>query len=418
MKNRSKILMAILPVLACFALLPGARAVSPAPDGCYPNYTTAEGCNALQFLGGGFGNTGVGWYSLYLAGDSNFNTGVGGGALALNNGDSNTAVGAAALLLNTTGTLNTAVGTDALVYNDSGSANNAVGAFALFNNTTGDGNVAIGYFALSSNSTSGINTTDGTSVAVGYQALENNTAEDNDAVGHAALQNNTTGRYNNAMGWHALISNTTGESNTAVGDDAGSSATTGSGNVYLGATMTGVAGESNACYIRSIFSQTSASGIPVLINSSNKLGTTTSSKRFKEDIKPMDKASEALFELKPVSFRYKKELDPAGIPQFGLVAEDVQKVDAALVVLDKEGKPYTVRYDQVNVMLLNEFLKEHKKVEEQQASIAQLKSTVAQQQKGMEVVTAQLKEQASQIQKVSAQLEMSKPATKVVVNKP
>ena len=273
-----------LVALACFGLLPTTQAVSPAPDGCYPNYTTAEGCNALQFLGGGFGNTGVGWYSLYLAGDSNFNTGVGGGALALNNGDSNTAVGAAALLLNTTGTLNTAVGTDALVYNDSGGFNSAVGAFALYGNTTGN---------------------------------------DNTASGISPLAHNTTGNDNTANGVSALFNNTTGNSNTAFGASAGSSATTGSGNVYLGATMTGVAAESNACYIRSIFGQISASGIPVLINSSNKLGTTTSSKRFKEDIKPMDKASEALFELKPVSFRYKKELDPAARPQFGLIAEEV-----------------------------------------------------------------------------------------------
>jgi Chaperone of endosialidase len=358
---------------ACFGLLPQMRAVSPAPDGCYSNYTTAEGCNALQFLGGGFGNTGVGWYSLYLAGDSNFNTGVGGGALALNNGDSNTAVGAAALLLNTTGTENTAVGTDALVYNDSGSANNAVGASALFSNTTGAGNTANGASALYSNTTAYYNT----------------------AIGQSALFSNTTGGGNAANGASALYSNTTGNSNTAFGASAGSSATTGSGNVYLGAGMAGVPGESNACYISSIFGQTCASGIPVLINSSNKLGTTTSSKRFKEDIKPMDKASEALFELKPVSFCYKKELDPAGIPQFGLVAEDVQKVDAALVVLDKEGKPYTVRYDQVNAMLLNEFLKEHREVQELKKQIEAL---------------------SAGLQKVSAQLEASKPAPQVVNN--
>jgi len=209
----------------------------------------------------------------------------------------------------------------------------------------------------------------------------------------------------------------------AIGDLAGVAATTGTGNVYIGANMFGVAGESDACYIRSIFGQTSASGIPVLINSNNKLGTTTSSKRFKEEIKPIDKASEALFALKPVSFRYKKELDPAATPQFGLVAEDVEKVNAALVVRDKEGKPYTVRYDQVNAMLLNEFLKEHKKVEDQQTNITQLKSQmakqaaiVAQQQKGMEVLAAQLKEQAAQIQKVSAQLEVSKPGPETVAS--
>ncbi len=163
-----------------------------------------------------------------------------------------------------------------------------------------------------------------------------------------------------------------------------------------------MAGESNACYIASIFGQTSATGIPVLVGSDNKLGTTISSKRFKEDIKPMEKASEAVLALKPVTFRYKKELDPQGIQQWGLVAEDVQKVNPALVALDKEGRPYSVRYDQVNAMLLNEFLKEH-------CTVNDLKATVAQQQKQIETLTAGL-------QKVSAQLEASKPAPQVVNN--
>jgi hypothetical protein len=140
----------------------------------------------------------------------------------------------------------------------------------------------------------------------------------------------------------------------------------------------------------SIFGQTSANGIPVLINSSDKLGTTTSSKRFKKDIKPMDNAGEPLFALKPAAFRYKKQIDPACTPQLGLVAEDVEKVIPDLVVRDKDGKPYSVRYDQVNAMLLNEFLKEHRKLEEQQAIITELKSTVAQQQQGLQTVIARV----------------------------
>ena len=190
--------------------------------------------------------------------------------------------------------------------------------------------------------------------------------------GALALLYNLEGSANTATG-AAALSNTTGSNNVALGSGAGLSATSGSGNVYIGAGMQGVAGESDACYIRSIFSRTSASGIPVLINSSNKLGTTTSSKRFKEDIKPMDRASEAILALKPVTLRYKKEIDPAGTSQFGLVAEEVEKVNPDLVVRDKEGRPYSVRYDQVNAMLLNEFLKEHRKVEEQEATIAQQK---------------------------------------------
>ena len=170
--------------------------------------------------------------------------------------------------------------------------------------------------------------------------------------------------------------------------------------------MQGVAAENNACYIASIFGQTSADGIPVLINADNKLGTNTSSKRFKDSIKPMDKASEAILALKPVTFRYKKEIDPKGAPQFGLVAEDVEKVTPDLVVRDKEGKPYSVRYDQVNAMLLNEFLKEHRKVEK-------LEATVAEQQRDFEAALAELK---GQIQKVSAQLELSRPAPQTVKN--
>jgi hypothetical protein len=166
----------------------------------------------------------------------------------------------------------------------------------------------------------------------------------------------------------------------------------------------GVAGENNACYIASIFGQTSAKGIPVLINSVNRLGTTTSSKRFKAEIKPMDNASEALYALKPVAFRYKKEIDPAFSRQLGLVAEDVEEVNADLIVRDKEGKPYTVRYDQVNAMLLNEFLKEHRKVEELAKIIAELKSnaakqgaTAARQEKQIQALTVGL-------EKVSAQM--------------
>jgi len=207
-----------------------------------------------------------------------------------------------------------------------------------------------------------------------------------------------------------------------LGFAAGSNLTTGSHNVYIGADMNGVSGESDACYIRSIFGQSSSGGTGVFINSAGKLGTSNSSKRFKDDIKPMDTASEALFALKPVTFRYKKAIDPQGIPQFGLVAEDVEAVSPDLVVRDKQGKVNTVRYDQVNAMLLNEFLKEHKKVQEQEATIADLRSvmarqrndfeaTRAQQQNQLQALAASLEEQATQIQKVSAQIEVSKFAT-------
>ena len=201
-----------------------------------------------------------------------------------------------------------------------------------------------------------------------------------------------------------LFRSTSGGQNTALGQGAGFNQTTGSGNVYIGVGVPGVAGESNSCYIASIFNQTSASGTQVFINSNNKLGTSTSSKRFKEDIKPMDNASTAVFSLKPVTFRYKQDIDPDRKGQFGLVAEDVEKVNPDLVVRDKEGKPYSVRYDAVNAMLLNEFLKEHRKVEQ---LTKDFESRLAEQQRQIEALTAGL-------QKVTAQLEANKATPQVV----
>ena len=238
------------------------------------------------------------------------------------------------------------------------------------------------------------------------------------------MANNTTGNSNTAIGKEALNKNLTGSNNVAVGDSAGYNQSTGSNNIYIGAGMVGVAGENDTCYIGKIWGQTSSGGAAVFINSAGKLGTTTSSRRFKDDIKPMDDASEALFALKPVTFRYKKEIDPQGIPQFGLIAEDVAQVNPQLVVRDKEGKVNTVRYEQINAMLLNEFLKEHKNVEAQQATIRQLKSnaekqeaTISQITKDMGALTAQFKEQSAQLQKVSAQVGMSGPALRVVTNR-
>jgi hypothetical protein len=403
--------------LVCLGLVPRLQAVNPVPDGCYGNYATAEGCKALQFLSSGAGNSGLGWYALYSDTTGNFNTGVGAGALALNNGDSNTAVGTAALLLNTSGTGNTAVGTDALVNNDSGNYNTATGSNALSSNTTGHDNTATGIGALENNTMGidntatgadalNINTTGYQNTATGFSALGSNTAgTDNMADGFDALYSNTTGGYNTATGDQALYNNTTGSYNVALGFIAGHNATSGSNNIYIGAGMTGVAGESSACYIGSIFGQTSASGAPVYINSAGKLGTGTSSRRFKDDIKPMDGVSKALFSLKPVVFRYKKEIDPVGTPQLGLVAEDVQKVNPDLVVRDKEGKPYSVRYDQVNAMLLNEFLKEHREVRELKKQVAALAA-------GLQKVSAQL----ATASPAGGGLQLSKSIARAVVN--
>ena len=418
MKTRIQSILIIIAFIS-LALLPKMQAVSPAPDGCYPGFTTAEGCNALNFLSTGAGNTGVGWYSLHVDTTGSYNTGVGAGTLVLNTADSNTAVGAAALLLNTTGTKNTAVGTDALVHNDDAEQNTATGAFALFSHVSGNGNTANGTNALYSDTSGQLNTAVGAAAlfsnvggpfpgsfntAIGANALFTNTGGDNTAVGAGALQGNVSGSDNLAIGVSALVTNQGGNRNIALGSFTGNGLLTGSDNIYIGYNLGAAAAESNACYIKSIFGQTAAGGSAVFIDANNKLGTLTSSKRFKEDIKPMDKTSEALFALEPVKFHYKKEIDPAGKSQFGLVAEDVEKVNPDLVVRDKEGKAYSVRYDQVNAMLLNEFLKEH-------TTVLELKKEIA-------TLTATLREQAAQIQKVSAQIETSKPAAQVVVNNP
>ena len=370
MKNRSTIWMTILPVLACFALLP-AQAVSPAPDGCYPNLTTAEGCAALNSLTTGAANTALGWRSLLSTTDGSFNTGVGAAALALNNGSSNTAVGVAALLLNSTGSNNTAVGTGTLV-----------------NNTT-DRNTAVGANALNAD----------------------NSGTDNCAVGFEALTSDTTGGANTAVGRGALDQNVTGNFNTAIGKDAGASAT-GSGNVYIGHLIAGVAGENNHTYIRNI-KDTSVNGggadIVTIDLTTGLLGHASSSRRYKEDIRPMDKTSEVIYQLQPVTFHYKKEIDRTQSPAFGLIAEEVAKVNPNLIACNSQGQPESVHYEMVNAMLLNEFLKAHQKLEAQEATIAELKSTVAQQQKGMEALTAQ-------VQKVSAQIEVNKPAPQLTAN--
>jgi hypothetical protein len=392
--------------LLCFGLSSGAQAVVPPPDGGYPSFTTAEGTKALQNLTTGSANTAVGWFSLGSVTMGNFNTATGAGSLLFNTADDNTAFGAASLLLNTTGTQNTATGVDALASNNSGAGNTANGAFALSSNSVGIANTATGTAALLSNTIGNFNT----------------------ATGFSALSANMTGDGNTAIGRYALTI-TTGTGNTALGANAGSALTSGANNIDIGVDVIGAAGESNsiriganlpetsgasACHIGGIFNQSGdpASMTAVGIDASGKLATVFSSRRFKHDIKPMDKASEAILALKPVTFHYNS--DAKNTPCFGLIAEEVAEVNPDLVVRNKDGDIYTVRYDQLNAMLLNEFLKEHRKVQEQEATIAQLKqdfqSKLADQQKQIEALTAGL-------QKVSAQLELSKPAPQTVLNR-
>lgn len=362
--RRRGILLAGLS-LASFAFLPAAPGVNPPPDGGYAGNNTAEGTNALFSLTSGTSNTALGYKVLF----------------STTTGDNNTAVGTGALRDNIGGSHNTAVGVNALFRNKS-IANTATGFEALFSNTTGIWNTADGFEAL----------------------LNNTTGLANTAAGFRALENNVSGSNNTALGYEALLNNT-GNSNIAVGLLAGASLTSGDSNIDIG--NGGVAGESDtirigakgthtSTFIAGISGSTVANGVGVIVGTGGKLGTIVSSARFKEKIRPMDKASEALLQLKPVSFNYKKELDPNGIPQFGLVAEEVAKVDPDLVVRGEDGQLITVRYEAVNAMLLNEFLKEHGRVAQQQKEIDELRSAV--------------KEQAAQIQRVSAQVAVQKSA--------
>src|SRR6266480_4748507 len=350
----------IRPILIIFTLhslrlVPITQAVSPPPDGGYPGANTAEGDGALFRLSetdGSF-NTAVGWYSL--------SSDVVGGL--------NTAVGARSLF-----------GPGALGSNTTGSSNTAVGQGALSSNTAGEANTAIGADALA-------------------------------GLGRSGPSPSPTP--------------TPGNSNIAVGNFAGSNLITGSNNVYIG--NQGMEEESDTIRIGTPFqpSPTPASGhnrtfiagiygrppgantLPVVCADDGKLTANASSRRFKHDIKPMDNASEAILALKPVSFRYNN--DSTDTPWFGLIAEDVAKINPDLIARDKEGKPFGVRYDQVNAMLLNEFLKEHRKVQELEANAAKQQRNFLAQQKQIEALTAGL-------QKVSAQLELSKAAPQTVLN--
>jgi hypothetical protein len=355
--------LALMAVIG-LALTPITQAVSPAPDGGYPNLNTAEGDFALQHL-----TTGV----------------------------ENTALGHGALFSNTTASQNTAVGRAALLHNTTGFQNVAVGFATLFSNNIGFHNTAIGIGALASNTTGNHNT----------------------AAGDLSLRANTTGSFNTVQGAHALTTNIMGNLNIALGVAAGENLT-GSNNIDI--SNGGVVAEANTIRIgnevpftdregimhpaHSItfiagISGATVSGTAVVVNTQGRLGVSPSAARFKDEIKPMDNASEAILALKPVTFRYKKDIDSAGTPQFGLVAEDVEQVSRDLVVRDKNGKAYTVRYDAVNAMLLNEFLKEHRKVHK-------LEANAARQQKQIEALTAGL-------QKMSAQVEATKSKPEIAM---
>ena len=287
-----------------------------------------------------------------------------------------------------------------------GPDNTATGAGALTNNTTGGNNTADGYRAL------GSNTGGNSNVGVGAYALGNNTTgDDNIAIGESALFSNTTANANLAIGSGALTNILSGNGNTAIGHNAGDSLRSGNFNIDIGFSVDGATNESNtirigsvqnATFIAGISGATVPSGVAVVVGTDGHLGTIVSSREFKDDIKAMDKSSEAILQLNPVTFRYKRNLDPDGIPQFGLVAEDVEKVNPDLVARNSNGKPYAVRYEAVNAMLLNEFLKAHHKMEDQQ--------------KRIEALEAQLKQQKTLIEKVSAEMELWKSPTNAIAD--
>jgi Chaperone of endosialidase len=433
--HRSPLLRGLLLiplVLAGFALLPRAQAQTP-EAGVTPlafvGTNTFDGFHALDEITTGIKNSAFGAWALQHNQTGNQNTAVGSQALRFNTASFNTAIGDNALLFNTTGSQNMALGQGALANNLTGSNNVAMGfqtlnrnttgfintangAFALHNNSTGDSNTATGFHALSLNETGSQNT------AIGDEALFGNVSGfQNTAVGVGALNNNGGitggGSRNTAVGAFALGSNPTGNNNIALGNGAGNNLLDGNNNIDIGnpggspvvfveSGTTRIGFVQTRTFIAGIRGRTTgvANAVPVLIDSNGQLGTVSSSRRFKKEIKPMDQISDSILALKPVTFHYKS--DSTGTPQFGLIAEEVAQANPDLVVRDENGEIYTVRYDAVNAMLLNEFLKEHRKNEEQE--------------KRIDALTAQIKEQAERIQKVIAQIEASKPAPQVVNN--
>jgi trimeric autotransporter adhesin len=467
-----------LVILACFGSLPGTQAVVPPPDGGYPGGNTAEGQNALfslstgtwnTALGGqvlysnttGGSNTGTGFQSLFNNTNGNQNTGYGVQSLYSNTtGNSNTAIGSAALRSNDIGEENTAVGAQALRSNTTGFANTANGFQALYHNSEGNGNTAIGWSALWRNSAGSGNTATGgqalfnntsgfdnmaygggalfsntsgfSNIAVGLNSLGSNLiGASNIAIGTSALVSNRNGSSNVATGAGALLNNTIGSFNIAVGESAGINLSTGWYNIDIGnegvfddrrTIRVGTEGTQTRTFIAGIYNRNEGGTIlPIYINSNGQLGTQppASARRFKQEIKSMGSASEAILALKPVTFQYKN--DAAGSRQFGLVAEDVADVSQDLVVRDENGEIYTVRYDAVNAMLLNEFLKEHRKNEEQGRDIQEQKATIALQQKQIDALTAGLQKVSAQLSAVSSsrgELEISKAIPNVVLNNP
>src|SRR6266498_2158716 len=410
----------------------GARALFSNSTG---EANTAQGVFALFNNTDGSNNTANGLEALFTNRTGQGNTATGAQALFFNNGDPtnneasyNSAFGDYALFGNTTGYGNSAFGSGALDLNNSGSFNTAAGFLALGGSfalgdgaiATGNDNTALGAFSLSSNIEGFQNT------AVGDEALFNNTVGAfNTAVGEAALSSNTAGNFNTAVGREALV-NATGTANTGLGDETGFNVTTANNVICIG-TALGGQNIDNSCFIGNIYSNVQpVIGINpdyVTIDSNGRLGRSNlngSSRQFKHEIKPMEEASEVILALRPVRFRYNKEYDAAERLSFGLIAEEVAEVAPDLVGRNKKGEPDSVRYEQINAMLLNEFLKEHKKVQQLEVAVAQQRNDfdviIGELKKEMESVVARSKGQDEKIQKVSAQVELKRDSPRTVAN--
>lgn len=372
MKNQYGMLMTIVLLLGCLEVSPITQAVSPPPDGGYGGNNTAEGTEALFNLSTGVWNSAVGYRALYRDATGIRNTAVGFEALYNNNG-----------AFNVNGLDNVAVGAKAMFSNTTGSRNIAIGTLALYANTTGSNNIAIGDRALwQLNGANGV-TAIGDSFYSDFNNVEIGRRPDCDSD----ISENAVIHAHNIF---------IGDPGDFTGSPESCITHSGTQTVHI------VVDEFSGTVFVDAVSNHPIAGSQVVINASGQLGVAPSSKRFKNNIKPMEQSSESIFALKPVTFRYKAEIDRNNIPQFGLVAEDVDKVSPDLVVRDKEGKPYSVRYEAVNAMLLNEFLKEHDKVEELQSTVAQL--------------IGHLKEQDSKIQKISNDLEISRRGSGMVAN--
>jgi uncharacterized coiled-coil protein SlyX len=390
MKTTIQLVLSFI-ILCLVAVAPIVQAVVPPPDGGYPGGNTAEGFNALLNLTTGTFNTAIGWVSLHSETTANFNTAVGAATLFRNNADENTAIGTGALLSNVMGFRNTATGAFAL-FSNGGAANNPdwpSGEPGSFNTANGD------------------------------QALFSNTeGAANTAVGYRVLVNNTTGSGNTAIGTNTLANNSTGNGNIALGGSAGGAVSNADNVIAIGTAGQNV---SNSCFIGQIYTniqpQVGTDPDQVTINSNGRLGrANVSSRRYKHDIQPMHTASEAIYALKPVSFRYHKQYDQTQTIAFGLIAEEVAEVNPDLVGRNPKGQPESVRYEQINAMLLNEFLKEHHKGEEQDCKIQEQETTIAELRSEIRSLAAMVNDQASQLREVSAQLQISNAAAQEIAS--